>query len=60
MKRGAPAVMQTWEPHQKSHPIKKMSKSLVRRGEAKKGKFVSPKTTCRETTMLLLVRSRHR
>jgi hypothetical protein len=39
---------------------KKMSKSLVRWGEAKKGKSASSKTTCQETTMLLVVRSRHR
>jgi hypothetical protein len=38
----------------------KMSKSLVRRGEAEKGKSASSKTTCREMTMLLVVRSRHR
>jgi hypothetical protein len=38
----------------------KMSKSLVRRGEVEKGKSASSKITCREMTMLLVVRSRHR
>jgi hypothetical protein len=38
---------------------RKMSKSLVRRGEAEKGKSTSSKTTCQKTTTLLLVRSRH-
>jgi hypothetical protein len=39
---------------------RKISKSLFRRGEAVKGKTASSKITCRETTMLLMERSRHR
>jgi hypothetical protein len=38
---------------------RKMSKSLVRRGEAEKGKSDSSKTMCWKMTMLLVVRSRH-
>jgi hypothetical protein len=38
---------------------RKMSKSLVRRGEAEKGKSASSKTTCQETMMLLVVTSSH-
>jgi hypothetical protein len=34
---------------------RKMFKSLVRRGEAEKGKSASSKTTCREMTILLVV-----
>jgi hypothetical protein len=37
-----------------------ISKSLVRRGEAVKGKTASSKTTCQETTMLLVERSSDR
>jgi hypothetical protein len=39
---------------------RKMSKSLVRRGEAEKGKSASEKIMCRETMMLVVVRSTHR
>jgi hypothetical protein len=39
---------------------RKMSKSLVRWGEATKGKSVSSKTICRETMILLVERSRYR
>jgi hypothetical protein len=38
---------------------RKMFKSLVRRGEIEKGKSASSKTTCWETMILLVVRSRH-
>jgi hypothetical protein len=38
---------------------RKISKSLVRWGEVEKEKFASSKITCWETTMLLVVRSRH-
>jgi hypothetical protein len=40
--------------------LQKRSKSLVRRDEAEKGKSASSKTMCRETKLLLVVRSRHR
>jgi hypothetical protein len=38
---------------------RKMSKSLVRRGEATKGKIASSKTTCQKTMMMSVERSRH-
>jgi hypothetical protein len=38
---------------------RKMSKSLVREGEAEKGKSASSKTMYQEMMILLVVRSRH-
>jgi hypothetical protein len=38
---------------------RKISKSLVRRGEAAKEKTASSKTTCQKTMMMLVERSRH-
>jgi hypothetical protein len=39
---------------------RRMFKSLVRQGETEKEKSGSSNTTCRETTMLLVMRLRHR
>jgi hypothetical protein len=55
VERGVSVVVRAWEPHRESS-YSKMSKSLVRWGEADKGKSASSKTTCQETTMLLVVR----
>jgi hypothetical protein len=39
---------------------RKISKSLVRRGVAQKGKFVSLNATCREMTMWFVETSRYK
>jgi hypothetical protein len=55
----APVVVRAWKSHRESS-CRKMSKLLVRRGEAEKEKLTSSKTTYQEMIMLLVVRSRHR